>query len=59
MVITDNGHGVAGTVERDSADFRPGIGIRGIKARVDQLGGDLRIRTSSRGTRVHVVVPVD
>ena len=59
LVITDNGHGVAGTVERDSADFRPGIGIRGIKARVDQLGGDLRIRTSSRGTRVHVVVPVD
>jgi hypothetical protein len=26
---------------------------------VDQLGGDVRIRTSSRGTRVHVVVPVD
>jgi PAS domain S-box-containing protein len=59
LVITDNGHGAAGAVERESADFRPGIGIRGIKARVDQLGGDLRIRTSSRGTRVHVVVPVD
>src|SRR5215813_5451627 len=59
LVITDNGHGAGGAVERESADFRPGIGIRGIKARVDQLGGDLRIRTSSRGTRVHVVVPVD
>lgn len=59
LVITDNGHGVGGMVERDTQDFRPGIGIRGIKARVDQLGGDVRIRTSARGTRVHVVVPVD
>ena len=59
LVITDNGHGVAGKGQEAAAGFRPGIGIRGIKARVDQLGGDLRIRSSENGTRVHVVVPVN
>jgi PAS domain S-box-containing protein len=57
LVITDDGRGVAGIAGSDGR-FRPGLGIRGIKARVDQLGGDLRIRTGTFGTTVHAVVPV-
>jgi PAS domain S-box-containing protein len=52
LVITDDGRGVGG------APFRPGVGIRGIRARVRQLGGDLSIRMGSGGTRIHAVVPV-
>ena len=59
LVITDNGRNAGGTSEHEGrASLRPGVGIRGIGARVRQFGGDLRIRMGSRGTTVHTVVPV-
>ena len=59
LIVTDDGRGVAGMSEHEGrAPFRPGVGIRGIRARVRQFGGEVRIRMGSRGTTVHAVVPV-
>jgi PAS domain S-box-containing protein len=59
LIIADDGCGVGGaSTPEGGAMFRPGVGIRGIRARVGQLGGDLSIRMDARGTRIHVVVPV-
>jgi PAS domain S-box-containing protein len=55
LAITDNGRGL----ER-GAPLRPGVGIRGIRARLEEVGGRFRIvRTKPHGTIVHVVIPVD
>jgi len=35
-----------------------GLGIAGMSARVRHFGGTLDIRSKSRGTIVHVVIPV-
>ena len=56
VLIADNGRGAG---EQQGLPFRPGVGIHGIRARARQLGGDLRIRTGPRGTRVHVVTLPD
>jgi len=59
LIVTDNGRGLTTVAAGEqSAEVRPGTGIRGIGMRVHQFGGDLRIRTGSFGTRVHAVVPV-
>ena len=57
LVITDNGHGL-GESEQQSGAPLPGVGIRGIKARVYQFGGDLKLTTGPCGTRVHAAIPV-
>jgi PAS domain S-box-containing protein len=57
LTITDNGRGAKGKSEDGRHEpFRPGVGIRGIRARVRQFGGDLKIQTGPRGTRIHAVV---
>ncbi len=58
LIVTDDGRGVGGMSEQEGPPFRPGVGIRGIRARVRQFGGEVRIRMASRGTTVHAVVPV-
>ena len=59
LIVTDNGRGVPGApTGREPVEFRPGIGIRGIKMRVRQFGGDLKIWTGTLGTMVHAVVAV-
>jgi len=55
VMITDNGRGV-GSMQTAGSSPRPGVGLYGIKARARQFGGDLKIRTGPRGTRIHVVV---
>jgi PAS domain S-box-containing protein len=57
VIVTDNGRGAEGTQEEPS--FRPGVGIYGIRARARQFGGDLKIRTGSHGTRIHVVALIE
>jgi PAS domain S-box-containing protein len=56
LIIADNGRGMEGPDE--GALMRMGVGIYGIKARVRQYGGDLRIRSGPHGTTVHVVVGI-
>ena len=55
--IRDNGHGMAG-LARPDGPIRFGVGIAGMRARLEQFGGDLRIRTGRGGTVVLAMVPV-
>jgi signal transduction histidine kinase len=59
LTITDNGRGPEGTSEQEGdAPFQPGLGIFGIRARVRQFGGDLKVQTGPHGTRIYAMVPV-
>jgi signal transduction histidine kinase len=55
--IRDNGRGMTGSTRSDGA-IRLGVGIAGMRARLEQFGGDLRIRSGPGGTSVVAVVPV-
>ncbi|UVF18977.1 histidine kinase [Microvirga terrae] len=55
--IRDNGHGMAGP-DRPTGPIRLGVGIAGMRARLEQFGGDLRIRSGYSGTSVVAVVPI-
>ena len=55
--IRDNGHGMAGPARPDGP-IRLGVGIAGMRARLEQFGGSLRIRTGRGGTSVVAMVPV-
>ena len=55
--IRDNGSGMSGRARSDGP-LRFGVGIGGMRARLEQFGGGLRIRTGRRGTVVIATVPV-
>jgi signal transduction histidine kinase len=60
LVIRDDGRGVEGSSgHRDGRPSSLGVGIAGMTARMQQFGGKLDIRSGSRGTIVHAVVPID
>ncbi|WP_262298919.1 sensor histidine kinase [Microvirga sesbaniae] len=54
--IRDNGHGMAGPNGAEGR-IRLGVGVTGMRARLEQFGGDLRITTGPGGTSVVAVVP--
>jgi PAS domain S-box-containing protein len=53
--IQDEGKGKG---DGNSASFRPGIGIMGMRERVKYLGGVLEITSNHNGTRVKAVIPL-
>ncbi|MBB3021528.1 signal transduction histidine kinase [Microvirga lupini] len=55
--IRDNGHGMANS-NRPDGPIRLGVGIAGMRARLEQFGGDLRIKTGPGGTSVVAIVPI-
>ncbi|MCU4179856.1 histidine kinase [Bosea sp. BH3] len=55
--IRDDGHGMARRGS-DDRQVRFGVGIPGMRARLKQFGGDLRIKTGLRGTSVIAIVPL-
>jgi signal transduction histidine kinase len=55
LVVRDDGQGSQTGDGRTT--FGSGRGVRGMSARAHQYGGELRIRTGSLGTSVHVVMP--
>ena len=51
MVITDNGRSVKDGLEHRRRRMRSGVGMRGIRARLDEFAGELRIiRVKPHGT---------
>lgn len=57
LVIKDDGQGFEeASGRRDSHPPRVGVGIAGMTARMQQLGGKLDIRSGPKGTTVHAVV---
>jgi signal transduction histidine kinase len=55
--ISDNGRGLR-QVEDGEGEPPLGVGIPGMRARIEQLGGDLRIAGSRSGTVVQASVPL-
>ena len=55
--ISDNGKGIA-DVTAAGEPQRFGVGILGMRARLRQFGGELRIKTSPSGTTLVAVVPL-
>lgn len=53
LLITDDGRGISREKEVE------GVGLAGIKARLQQLGGQLRIASSNRGTHLHAALPLN
>lgn len=56
--VRDNGKGIADGVMEGRPD-RIGIGIGGMRQRVKEFGGQLRIRNAAPGTIVEVTVPIE
>lgn len=57
VTVRDNGKGLPEAV----LDFRPesvGVGLGGMRQRVKELGGELRLQNSRPGALVQVVIPV-
>jgi signal transduction histidine kinase len=60
LCIADDGHGMQAR-PAGSKNGKPslGVGIPGMRIRLHQFGGTLRIRSGSRGTVLHVRVPLE
>lgn len=57
MQIRDDGRGIW-PVEPDLAKIKLGVGIPGMRARLEQFGGHLRIRTGLGGTTLVATIPL-
>lgn len=55
--ICDNGYGISDPARPDGP-IRLGVGIAGMRARLEQFGGNLKIRTGRGGTSILAMVPV-
>jgi signal transduction histidine kinase len=61
MEIQDEGKGIQNvTLKRDSKPAATmGVGLAGMRERVRQLGGQLEVRSTGRGTTLKVVLPLN
>src|SRR5204863_7586252 len=58
-VITRNGSSLKDGSEHRRRRMHSGVGMRGIKARLDEFAGELRIiRVKPHGTTIHAAIPV-
>jgi signal transduction histidine kinase len=55
--VSDDGRGIAALKAGDLTAIAPGVGIAGMRARVEQLGGTLDIRCEGVGTEVVATIP--
>ena len=59
IYVADDGRGIAETENLLAPRLQEsGVGVPGMQARVNQFGGDLRIRSGSKGTRVFARIPL-
>jgi PAS domain S-box-containing protein len=56
--VQDNGKGFIGSNGNSSKTVREGVGIRGMRERVKQLGGSFEIRSNASGTVITAVFPL-
>jgi signal transduction histidine kinase len=60
VVIADAGRGIPKeTISEIEAGRTPGVGLRGMRERVRQLGGSFKIRSTDKGTVVVTRLPLD
>jgi len=61
LEIRDKGKGIPADLERSGQDSvgSLGVGLRGMKERMQHLGGKLELTSTSEGTRVTATVPIE
>jgi two-component system NarL family sensor kinase len=57
LQIADDGKGIQGLRDGHPEDVAPGVGIDGMRSRVEQLGGSFDISSRDRGVIVKVAIP--
>jgi len=58
VVVSDNGNGIPdGVLDFSSRTKSVGVGIAGMRERMEQLGGKLEIETNCNGTKVKGTIP--
>ena len=55
LIISDNGRGMR---EELAHPENPGVGLRGMRHRIEAIGGQFRIVSSNAGTRISACVPL-
>ena len=59
LVVSDDGKGIALSDGREVGErLRLGVGIPGMMARVQKLGGRIDVGSGTKGTTVHVAIPL-
>ncbi len=59
LLVEDHGGGMpAAILQKSSEGGWLGVGLAGMRERVEQLGGRLEIRSDSRGTQINVAIPL-
>ena len=59
LAVSDEGRGMPSEkLDKVKASGTPGVGIRGMRERLHQLGGSLEIQSDGNGTQVKVCLPV-
>ena len=57
--IEDKGKGIPPEKIQEMASAgAPGVGVRGMRERLRQLGGTLEVHSSGNGTVIHVCLPI-
>ena len=60
LQVSDQGHGINREIQDKFREGKSsGVGLRGMKERIRQLGGGMQIQSSGNGTSVFVVLPID
>jgi PAS domain S-box-containing protein len=59
LAVSDKGRGPAREASMQAADKKNGVGISGMRERVEQLGGSLRIDCDKEGTTVKATIPME
>ena len=57
LEVRDEGKGMPAERLSEIQSRGAGVGIRGMRERVLQLSGTMRIESDGSGTRIHVVIP--
>lgn len=59
LEVNDQGLGISVERQREIAMGGGGVGFRGMRERIAQLGGKFQLRSDSKGTTVAVAVPIE
>lgn len=60
LEVEDEGRGIsAQELSEITSGAAPGVGLRGMRERIKDFGGELEILSTGRGTKVRAVVPIE
>jgi signal transduction histidine kinase len=59
LEVNDNGRGISIERQREIEIGGGGVGLRGMRERINQVGGELHITSSSTGTTIEAAAPIE